>query len=63
MKSNVQDLRIVKNQDVESILFEVPHPVEFKEQENFRKICSLDLQTRYSNCNIIIVFKSQMTMR
>ena len=63
LKANIQDLRIVKNHKVESILFQIPVPMKFKEKDNFRKRCSEELINKYPDCNIIIEYKSQMTMR
>ncbi len=61
--TDIQDLRIVKNHKVESILFQIPVPMKFKEKDNFRKRCSEELINKYPDCNIIIEYKSQMTMR
>ena len=63
LKVNFQDLRIVKHQEVESILFQVPHPLEFTEKETFKKKCSAGINEKYPDCQIIIEFKSQMTTR
>ena len=63
LEESIQDLRIVKNHHVESILFQVPVPVEFNKQEKFSKKCSEDLGKKYPDCKIDIEFKSQMSMR
>ena len=63
LEESIQDLRIVKNHHVESILFQVPVPVEFNKQEQFSKKCSEDLSKKYPDCKIDIEFKSQMSMR
>jgi len=63
LEESIQDLRIVKNHHVESILFQVPVPVEFNKQEQFSKKCSEDLGNKYPDCKIDIEFKSQMSMR
>ena len=63
LEESIQDLRIVKNHHVESILFQVPVPVEFNKQEEFSKKCSEDLSKKYPDCKIDIEFKSQMSMR
>ena len=63
LEESIQDLRIVKNHHVESILFQVPVLVEFNKQEKFSKKCSEDLSKKYPDCKIDIEFKSQMSMR
>ncbi len=63
LKDTVQDLRIVKNQHIESILFQVPVPVEFNQKDEFKEKCSLELIHKYPNSKIMIEFKSQMSMR
>jgi len=62
LDTNFQDLRIVKNKNVESILFQIPIPVEFQQKEKIRSQCNQDLQQAYPNCNVTIEFKSQMSM-
>ena len=62
IKTNFQDLRIVKNQGIESILFQIPVSVEFQKKDQFRTQCSLELQQDYPGCKVTIEFKSQMTM-
>jgi cation diffusion facilitator family transporter len=62
LHESIQDLRIVKNHHVESILFQIPVPVEFNKQEKFSKKCSEDLGDKYPGCKIDIEFKSQMSM-
>ena len=62
LKESIQDLRIVKNHQVESILFQIPVPVEFNKQEKFSKKCSEDLGDKYPDCKIDIEFKFQMSM-
>jgi hypothetical protein len=59
----IQDLRIVKNHQIESILFQVPISVEFNKKEEFNQHCSLDLMNKYPDCKVIIEYKSQMTIR
>jgi len=54
LEESIQDLRIVKNHHVESILFQVPVPVEFNKQEQFSKKCSEDLGNKYPDCKIDI---------
>ena len=61
--TDIQDLRIVKNHKVESILFQVPVPMEFNEKDSFRKKCSEELNLNYPDCHIIIEYKSQLIMR
>jgi cation diffusion facilitator family transporter len=61
--TDIQDLRIVKNHKMESILFQVPVPMEFNEKDSFRKKCSEELNINYPDCNIIIEYKSQLIMR
>ena len=63
LKDTIQDLRIVKNNQIESILFQVPVPVEFVKTDEFKKKCSSDLIHQYPNSEIMIEFKSQMSMR
>ena len=63
LEESIQDLRIVKNHHVESILFQVPVLVEFNKQEKFSKKCSEELSKKYPDCKIDIEFKSQMSMR
>ena len=63
LKDAIQDLRIVKNQQIESILFQVPVPVEFNQKDEFKEKCSLELIQKYPNSEIMIEFKSQMSMR
>ena len=63
IKSNFQDLRIVKNQGIESIFFQIPVSVEFQEKEKFKALCNRDFQQLYPECKVMIEFKSQMTMR
>ena len=58
----IQDLRIVKNHQIESILFQVPVSVEFNKKAEFKKQCSLDLTHQYTDCRVIIEFKTQMSM-
>ena len=62
INTNIQDLRIVKNHGVESILFQVPVSVEFQKKEQFKTQCSHALQKTYTECNVVIEFKSQMSM-
>jgi 5-carboxymethyl-2-hydroxymuconate isomerase len=61
--NSFQDLRIVKNHQIESILFQVPVPVEFNQKDEFREKCSSELIQKYPNSEIMIEFKSQMSMR
>jgi cation diffusion facilitator family transporter len=63
LKDAIQDLRIVKNQEIESILFQVPVPVEFNQTDEFKEKCSSELIHKYPNSEIMIEFKSQMSMR
>ena len=60
MTETIQDLRIVKNHDIESILFEVPVSVEFQQKEQFRIQCSRNLQQVYPDSKVTIEFKNQM---
>ena len=62
LDSKIQDLRIVKNHQIESILFEVPISIEFNKKEEFKRQCSLDLTNQYPGCKVIIEYKSQMTI-
>ena len=63
LEDAIQDLRIVKNKQIESILFQVPVPVEFNQKDEFKEKCSLELIQKYPNSEIMIEFKSQMSMR
>ena len=63
LDSKIQDLRVVKNHQIESILFEVPISIEFNKKEEFKRQCSLDLTNQYPGCKVIIEYKSQMTIR
>ncbi len=63
LKDAIQDLRIVKNKEIESILFQVPVPVEFNQTDEFKEKCSSELIHKYPNSEIMIEFKSQMSMR
>ena len=63
LDSEIQDLRIVKNHQIESILFQVPISVEFNKKEEFNKQCSLDLIHQYPESKILIEYKSQMSIR
>jgi cation diffusion facilitator family transporter len=63
LKANIQDLRIVKNHKVESISFQIPVPMEFKGKDHFKRKCSEELRIKYPDCNIIIEYKFQVTMR
>ena len=63
ISETIQDLRVVKNQAVESILFQVPVSVEFNQKEKFRKQCREELQQLYPDCTVMIEFKSQMSVR
>jgi divalent metal cation (Fe/Co/Zn/Cd) transporter len=63
IKTNIQDLRIVKNQGIESIFFQIPVSVEFQEKEKFKALCNRGFQQLYPECKVTIEFKSQMTMR
>jgi len=58
----IQDLRIVKNHQIESIHFQVPVSVEFNKKEEFIRQCSLDLTSQYSDCKVIIEYKPQMSI-
>ena len=62
INSNFQDLRIVKNQGIESIFFQIPVSVEFQEKEKFKALCNRGFQQLYPECKVTIEFKSQMTM-
>ena len=62
MVKSIQDLRVVKNRGIESILFEVPIPVEFQHKEEFQAKCSKELNQAYPDCEIKIEFKSQMSV-
>ena len=63
LDDTIQDLRIVKNHTIESILFQVPISVEFNKKEEFNKQCSLDLIHQYPESKILIEYKSQMSIR
>ena len=62
MAKSIQDLRVVKNQSIESILFQVAVPVEFQQKEKFQSQCCQELQQAYPDCQVKIEFKSQMSM-
>ncbi len=62
IKSNFQDLRIVKNKSVESIFFQIPVSVAFQEKEKFTELCNRGVRQSYPECKVAIEFKSQMTM-
>ena len=63
IKSNFQDLRIVKNKSIESIFFQIPVSVEFQDKAKFKELCTRGFQQLYPECKVTIEFKSQMTMR
>ena len=63
LSDNIQDLRIVKNHKIESILFQVPISVEFNKKEDFNRQCSLELTNQYPDCKIIIEYKPQISIR
>ena len=58
----IQDLRVVQNQQVESILFQIPVSTEFKQEDAFKTKCTHELQKVYPECQVIIEFKSQISM-
>ena len=60
--TKVQDLRVVRNRGVESILFEIPVPTDFKETETFKIQCNKKLKDAYPDCEVKIEFKSQISM-
>ena len=62
LDDSIQDLRIVKHHQIESILFQVPISVEFNKKEEFNRHCRLDLMNKYPDCKVIIEYKSQMTI-
>jgi cation diffusion facilitator family transporter len=62
IKTTIQDLRIVKNQGVKSIYFQIPVSVDFQKKDQFKTQCALELQQYYHDCKVTIEFKSQMTM-
>ena len=62
MAETIQDFRLVKNQGVESILFQVPVSVEFHQKKQFRTLCSRKLQELYPDCQVMIEYKNQMSM-
>jgi len=62
MDTVIQDLRIVKNKNVESILFQVPVSVEFQKKEKIRTKFNKHLKERYPECTVTIEFKSQMSV-
>ena len=62
MNESIQDLRVVKNQNIEAILFQVPVPVEFQRKEKFQTKCRQALHRIYPDCQVQIEFKSQMSM-
>ena len=63
LDDKIQDLRVVNNNQIESILFQVPILPDFNQKEEFNRQCSLDLKNQYPNCKIIIEYKSQMSIR
>ena len=63
IKTNIQDLRIVKNQGIESIFFQIPVSFEFQDKEKFKTLCNRDFHQMYPDCKVTIEFKSQMTIR
>ena len=62
MAETIQDFRVVKNQGVESILFQVPVSVEFNQKKQFKTLCSRQLQELYPDCQVMIEYKNQMSM-
>ena len=63
LDDKIQDLRVVNNKQIESILFQVPIFSDFNQKEEFNRQCSLDLKNQYPDCKIIIEYKSQMSIR
>ena len=63
LDDKIQDLRVVNNNQIESILFQVPILPDFNQKEEFNRQCSLDLKNQYPDCKIIIEYKSQMSIR
>ena len=61
MDTVIQDLRIVKNKNVESILFQVPVSVEFQKKAKIRTKFKKHLKEQYPECTVTIEFKSQMS--
>ena len=62
INASIQDLRIMNDQGVKSIHFQIPVSVEFQQKEQFQRQCMQDLEKNYPNCQVFIEFKSQMTM-
>ncbi len=62
MSDNIQDLRVVKNKEVEAIFFQVPVSVEFNQKEKFKTKCKQELQQMFPDSNVMIEFKSQMSI-
>jgi len=58
---NVQDLRIVGDDPVESILFELPVPADCEKQDEIEASIRDALALVYERAAVIIEFKSQMT--
>lgn len=60
-KFTVQDLRVVGDDPVESILFELPVPPDCEQQDEIEASIKEALSLAYDRANVIIEFKSQMT--
>jgi cation diffusion facilitator family transporter len=61
MDGEIQDLRVVAGDPVESILFEVPVPVNFGNQENLEEKFKQSLSEIFPSTSIMIEFKPQIT--
>ena len=62
LPETIQHLRVVKTKEVESILFQVPVSVEFYQKEEFKTKCKQELQQMFPDSNVMIEFKSQMSI-
>ena len=62
LPETIQHLRVVKTKEVESILFQVPVSVEFYQKEEFKTKCKQELQQMFPDSNVMIEFKSQMSL-
>ena len=62
LMTEIQDLRLIKGNGVESILFEIPTPVEYKDQDNLEKKLVSVLSEGFPNTEVEIKFKPQITI-
>ena len=63
IESKIQDLRIVKNKTIESIMFEIPVPIGFDRKDQYEKQCINELTKEYPECKVMIEYKQQINFR